>query len=109
MAELKRFLTVSEVVEMGVASRTTVWRRIKAGELPAIKIGQRILIPREGLEEYLRSRYVVSDRALDEGLVEQARAQEERRLEELIDEAPHIDRRKYDRIAAILLETDGDE
>ena len=50
----KKYYTIKECVEMGLGSRTTLWRRIHVdGTLPAIKIGGRVLIPADGLERYV--------------------------------------------------------
>jgi excisionase family DNA binding protein len=51
------YLTVAEVAEELSCSEPTVRRRIRAGELPAAKLGagrnSAVRIPREGLEAWL--------------------------------------------------------
>lgn len=53
MPETKLFYSVEDLVNGGFGSRTTIWRRIKAGELPAIKDGHRVLIPVSAFNEYI--------------------------------------------------------
>lgn len=49
----KKFYTIAELVEAGFGSRTTIWTLIKKDNLPAYKIGGRVLIPRAAFEDYL--------------------------------------------------------
>ena len=49
----KQFYTPDELVAMGYASRSTVCRRIRAGEIPTIRDGRRYLIPVKDFEEFL--------------------------------------------------------
>ena len=49
----KRFYTVSEIVEMGVMSRSTIWRQIDAGKLEALKVGAAVRIPAKELERFI--------------------------------------------------------
>jgi excisionase family DNA binding protein len=48
------FLTTAEVAEVMRVSRMTVYRMIKAGELPSTKVGQRgYRVPAQAVREYL--------------------------------------------------------
>jgi len=49
----KRTYTVAEVVEILGVSRITVLRRIKDGTIPSIRLGRRVLIPAEYVDELL--------------------------------------------------------
>lgn len=49
----KRYYTVSEIVRMGVMSRSTIWRQINAGKLEALKVGAAVRIPAEELERFI--------------------------------------------------------
>jgi excisionase family DNA binding protein len=42
---MPQFITINEAIETLRISRPTINRRIKTGEIPATKIGSRILIP----------------------------------------------------------------
>lgn len=37
-------------------SRTTLWRMTSVGELPTVRIGARVLIPRAALEQFIAER-----------------------------------------------------
>jgi excisionase family DNA binding protein len=54
-------LTVSEVADTLRVSSMTVYRLVKAGELPALRIGKNIRIRATDLEGYLSSGVVASD------------------------------------------------
>lgn len=54
----RAFLTVNELVAAGYGSRVTIYRHIKAGKLPAIKMGDAVLIPRDEIEHALDARRV---------------------------------------------------
>jgi excisionase family DNA binding protein len=54
-------LTVSEVADTLRVSSMTVYRLVKAGELPALRIGKNIRIRATDLEGYLASGFVASD------------------------------------------------
>jgi excisionase family DNA binding protein len=54
-------LTVSEVADTLRVSSMTVYRLVKAGELPALRIGKNIRIRATDLEGYLASGVVASD------------------------------------------------
>ena len=45
--------TVDEVAKMLTLSRHSVYEGIRTGQLPAIRIGRRLLIPRAALERML--------------------------------------------------------
>ncbi|MDA8204622.1 MAG: helix-turn-helix domain-containing protein [Thermaerobacter sp.] len=45
MNAVKNFYTASEVAAIIRTSRTHVYRRIEAGEIPAVKIGEVIRVP----------------------------------------------------------------
>ena len=51
---LNDILTVSEVAEYLRINPQTVYRKAKAGELPAVRIGRAIRFRRTDLEEWLR-------------------------------------------------------
>ena len=51
----KKFYTINDLVEMGFASRVTVWKRIKSGELPAIRVGRSVRIPADAFDKYCES------------------------------------------------------
>jgi|GEM_PF-3847322 len=53
----KLFYTIKEVVATGLCSRQTLWRLMKSGELGYVKVGTRVLIPREELLGFVRSHY----------------------------------------------------
>lgn len=46
--------TVEEVAKLLLLSRNSVYNGIAMGEIPAIKVGKRILIPRAALEEMMK-------------------------------------------------------
>jgi excisionase family DNA binding protein len=52
-----RFATVGEVAELLRVSRMTVYRLIKQGELPAIRVGRGYRVRESDIDEYLRARY----------------------------------------------------
>lgn len=57
------FLTAAEAAERMRVSKMTVYRLIKAGELPAVQIGRSYRVREDDLERYLQSNYVkASDR-----------------------------------------------
>ena len=51
-----RFLTVQEVAKLIRVSSMTVYRLIKAGDLPAIRVGKNFRIRRSDVESYLGDR-----------------------------------------------------
>jgi excisionase family DNA binding protein len=52
-----RFVTVTEVASLMRVSKMTVYRLIKQGDLPAVRIGRGIRIREEDVHRYLDSRY----------------------------------------------------
>ena len=52
-----RFLTVQEVAEVLRVSTMTVYRLIKAGELPAVRVGRSFRVSEPDVDAYLSSRY----------------------------------------------------
>jgi excisionase family DNA binding protein len=52
-----RFLTVQEVADLMRVSSMTVYRLIKAGELPAVRVGRSFRVRDEDVDRYLGSRY----------------------------------------------------
>lgn len=53
-----RFLTVQEVADLVRVSSMTVYRLIKAGELPAVRVGRSFRVRESDVDAYLESRYV---------------------------------------------------
>ncbi len=52
-----RFLTVQEVAELLRVSSMTVYRLIKAGDLPAVRVGRSFRVRDVDVDGYLASRY----------------------------------------------------
>jgi len=52
-----RFLTVAEVASMMRVSTMTVYRLIKAGELPATRVGKSYRLTDEDVDRYLARSY----------------------------------------------------
>jgi excisionase family DNA binding protein len=52
-----RLLTVAEVAELLRVSNMTVYRLLKAGELPSVRIGKSFRVREEDLDAYLAERY----------------------------------------------------
>jgi len=52
-----RFLTVQEVADMLRVSSMTVYRLIKAGDLPAVRVGRSFRVLPGDVDAYLASRY----------------------------------------------------
>jgi excisionase family DNA binding protein len=48
---MPQFITVLEFISATKISRPTVSRKIKAGEIPAVRLGCRVLIPASFLNE----------------------------------------------------------
>ena len=55
-----RFLTALEAAERMRVSKMTVYRLIKTGKLPAVRIGKAYRVREEDLESYLDSSYVTA-------------------------------------------------
>jgi excisionase family DNA binding protein len=52
-----RFLTVQEVADLMRVSSMTVYRLIKAGDLPAVRVGRSFRVADADVDRYLSSRY----------------------------------------------------
>ena len=52
-----RFLTVQEVADMLRVSSMTVYRLIKAGDLPAVRVGRSFRVLPADVDGYLAARY----------------------------------------------------
>ncbi|MBR3225003.1 MAG: helix-turn-helix domain-containing protein [Atopobiaceae bacterium] len=57
----RRYYTVGEVVDMGVMSRSTIWRQIQAGNLEALQVGSALRIPVDGLERFIEAHTINRD------------------------------------------------
>lgn len=53
-------LTVDEAAAALGLHRQSVYAAIRNGELPAVRVGRKILVPREALERYLTERALAS-------------------------------------------------
>lgn len=53
---MQSYLTVPQVCKATNLSRTTVYRRIRDGSIPAVKIGGNVRIPSNDLERTLQER-----------------------------------------------------
>ena len=52
-----RFLTVQEVADLMRVSTMTVYRIIKSGELPAVRVGRSVRVRDVDVDTYLGNRY----------------------------------------------------
>jgi excisionase family DNA binding protein len=52
-----RFQTVSEVARILRVSKMTVYRLIRQGDLPAVRVGRGFRIRQDDVDRYLESRY----------------------------------------------------
>ena len=52
-----RLLTVNEVADLLRVSRMTVYRLIKAGEMPAFRVGRSYRLREDDVDGYLSERY----------------------------------------------------
>jgi excisionase family DNA binding protein len=52
-----RFLTVQEVAELLRVSTMTVYRTIKAGDLPAVRVGRAFRVRDTDVDAYLAARF----------------------------------------------------
>ena len=52
-----RFLTVQEVADLMRVSSMTVYRLIRAGDLPAVRVGRSFRVRDVDVDGYLQSRY----------------------------------------------------
>ncbi|MDQ4145605.1 MAG: helix-turn-helix domain-containing protein [Actinomycetota bacterium] len=55
---LGRFFTVAEVARQLRVSNMTVYRLIKSGQLPAVRVGRGYRIRDEDVRKYLNERYM---------------------------------------------------
>jgi excisionase family DNA binding protein len=55
--EKARFLTVQEVADMLRVSSMTVYRLIKVGDLPAVRVGRSFRVRDTDIDAYLAARY----------------------------------------------------
>lgn len=53
-----RFLTALEVAERMRVSKMTVYRLIRAGKIPAVRVGKSFRVREDDLDKYLDSSYV---------------------------------------------------
>lgn len=51
----KMILTVKETAQILGLSRNSVYQGVLTGQIPCLKVGKRILVPRKALEELLAS------------------------------------------------------
>ena len=56
--ELGRFMTVAEVARTLRVSNMTVYRIVKSGDLPAVRVGRGYRIRAEDVRSYLQKRYM---------------------------------------------------
>lgn len=63
---MDELLTVAEVAEMLRVSTMTVYRLIRTGELPAVRVGRNYRVRRADLDAYLQEQLVEPERAADE-------------------------------------------
>lgn len=52
-----RFLTVAEVADLMRISTMTVYRLIRSGELPAVRVGRSFRVSEADVDGYLASKY----------------------------------------------------
>lgn len=57
MAQTGAFLTVAEVAAMMRVSTMTVYRLIKAGDIPAVRVGKSYRIREDDVDRFLAARY----------------------------------------------------
>lgn len=60
MEEEKLTLTIKETAKLLGIGRNLAYDRVKTGEIPVIKIGRRLLVPRRALEKLLEQGQVVT-------------------------------------------------
>jgi excisionase family DNA binding protein len=53
---LPQLLSIDELCEVLGMGRSWIYRRLKSGEIPSVKLGRSIKVKRQDLEEYLESR-----------------------------------------------------
>jgi excisionase family DNA binding protein len=65
----RRCLSLDEVCrEIGIG-RTTLWRRVKSGELPVVRIGSRVLVQASDLEAFIERHKTTTPRGSAEASV----------------------------------------
>lgn len=62
---MRELLTVAEVAEMLRVSTMTVYRLIRTGEMPAVRVGRSYRVRHDDLERYLEEQVVQPDSAAD--------------------------------------------
>lgn len=60
----KMFYSPSEIVALGVMSRTTIWRQINSGRLDAVQVGRSVRVSKESLQAFIDSHRYCANRAL---------------------------------------------
>ena len=53
-----RYLTVEEVAELVRVSRMTVYRWVRSGDLPAVRVGRSFRVPEKAVHDYLRAAFI---------------------------------------------------
>jgi excisionase family DNA binding protein len=53
-----RFLTVAEIARRLRVSNMTVYRLVKSGQLPAVRVGRGIRVREDDVRRYLEQRYM---------------------------------------------------
>lgn len=56
-----RFLTVSEVATVMRLSKMTVYRLVRAHELPAVRFGRSYRVPEHAIEDYVHHHSTMAD------------------------------------------------
>jgi excisionase family DNA binding protein len=51
----RRFLSVEECIEITGLGRTLVWQLIRSGEIKALRVGRRVVVPVTALDAWERS------------------------------------------------------
>lgn len=62
---MDELLTVAEVAGMLRVSTMTVYRLIRTGELPAVRVGRNYRVRRSDLDTYLRDQVVAPEQVAD--------------------------------------------
>ncbi|MGH3440630.1 MAG: helix-turn-helix domain-containing protein [Nitriliruptorales bacterium] len=62
---MDELLTVAEVAELLRVSTMTVYRLIRTGDLPAVRVGRNYRVRRPDLEAYLEQQIVEPERAAE--------------------------------------------
>ncbi len=63
---MDELLTVAEVAGLLRVSTMTVYRLIRTGELPAVRVGRNYRVRRNDLDLYLQEKIVEPERAADQ-------------------------------------------